>query len=647
VEKSGKIKVGEILFVPADFVLPPDIGEKQSGELSLEANVGENRHADTFAFRVFPPVKPLAGSVKVFDFSGETTAMLKKLGLQTSPWDGSKGGLLVVGRKAFSSGRKSPGNLEAFARDGGQVLIMEQDPAWIKTSLGLRICELLTRRVFTMDKSHPVVAGLDSEDLRDWKGSSTLVDPKPDYTQPNIPRNSTPTWGWRWGSRGTVTTTAIEKPHRAGWRPLLECQFDLAYSPLMEITLGKGRVVLCTLDLEDHASLDPAAASLARNIISWMQTAVPDPAPAPALYVGDDEGALLLDLIGANYTRSEKVDSAAPLVILGPDISADLAEPILAAGGKVLVLPRRKAGPAGLGVSVAKNDRFGGSLNVPAWNEARGLSPSDLRWRANGSSLLLSGGETGGDGLMARVVRGKGVVIFTQSDPLILPADQKQYFRYTRWRMTRALAQLVSNLGGTFALDNRIFNPGSKQISLAGSWKADWTKKMPVATAPFPDFGITAEAKTMVKAGADESKMKEVVMPGYWSEMASADGEAVLRRHFTLPKELAGQDLILNLGAVDDFDETFVNGTKVGGIGGETKNYWRAQRIYKVPATLLKEGDNVVAVRIFDNYTTSGIVGPANRMHIGPDEPEAQSFYHPDYRTDFPLGDDPYRYYRW
>ena len=23
------------------------------------------------------------------------------------------------------------------------------------------------------------------------------------------------------------------------------------------------------------------------------------------------------------------------------------------------------------------------------------------------------------------------------------------------------------------------------------------------------------------------------------------------------------------------------------------------------------------------------------------------SFYHPDYRTDFDLGDDPYRYYRW
>jgi len=30
-----------------------------------------------------------------------------------------------------------------------------------------------------------------------------------------------------------------------------------------------------------------------------------------------------------------------------------------------------------------------------------------------------------------------------------------------------------------------------------------------------------------------------------------------------------------------------------------------------------------------------------------PEGPEPLSCYYPDYRTDFPMGDNPYRYYRW
>jgi beta-galactosidase len=37
---------------------------------------------------------------------------------------------------------------------------------------------------------------------------------------------------------------------------------------------------------------------------------------------------------------------------------------------------------------------------------------------------------------------------------------------------------------------------------------------------------------------------------------------------------------------------------------------------------------------------------PAPR-DIGPAHPKDTGFYHPDYRTDFLLGDDPYRYFRW
>ena len=34
-------------------------------------------------------------------------------------------------------------------------------------------------------------------------------------------------------------------------------------------------------------------------------------------------------------------------------------------------------------------------------------------------------------------------------------------------------------------------------------------------------------------------------------------------------------------------------------------------------------------------------------LRLKPEEGAALGYYSPDYRTDFPMGDNPYRYYRW
>ena len=119
-------------------------------------------------------------------------------------------------------------------------------------ALGWRVCPQVSRRVFPMNS--PVTRGIDADDLRDWTGSSTLIEAYPKYVGNYLKGNEgdQPYAGWHWGNRGAVTSAAIEKPHRSGWRPLLECEFDLAYTPLMELDYGKGRLIVCTLDLEDH-----------------------------------------------------------------------------------------------------------------------------------------------------------------------------------------------------------------------------------------------------------------------------------------------------------------------------------------------------------------------------------------------------------
>jgi beta-galactosidase len=142
----------------------------------------------------------------------------------------------------------------------------------------------------------------------------------------------------------------------------------------------------------------------------------------------------------------------------------------------VLVLPRSGEGLP-LGGAQKKVDSFHGSLNVPDWPEARGLSESDLRWRTDTEAwLIASGGEVGADGMLARKALGKGVLMYCQLDPNRFDADEKTYFRFTRWRQTRALCQVLANLGGQFAADKLIFTaiPASAAMQ---PWKFEPVKQ--------------------------------------------------------------------------------------------------------------------------------------------------------------------------
>ena len=74
------------------------------------------------------------------------------------------------------------------------------------------------------------------------------------------------------------------------------------------------------------------------------------------------------------------------------------------------------------------------------------------------------------------------------------------------------------------------------------------------------------------------------------------DGSIWFRKEVEIPAAWVGKPLELSLGAIDDYDTTYFNGTKVGGIGSETPNSYMVQRRYTVPAELVKAGRNVVAV---------------------------------------------------
>lgn len=76
-------------------------------------------------------------------------------------------------------------------------------------------------------------------------------------------------------------------------------------------------------------------------------------------------------------------------------------------------------------------------------------------------------------------------------------------------------------------------------------------------------------------------------------EGKSITGSIWLRQHINIDKEHAGKPARLLLGTFHDMDYTYVNGKQVG-----VTYYQYPPRRYNIPAGLLHEGDNVIAVRI-------------------------------------------------
>ena len=88
---------------------------------------------------------------------------------------------------------------------------------------------------------------------------------------------------WRCGNRGNVASVLIEKPARGDFLPILDGGYSLQYSPLMEYREGKGLVLFCQLDVTGRTEQDPAAETLARNVLQLRRRVEAVPAAAGAL----------------------------------------------------------------------------------------------------------------------------------------------------------------------------------------------------------------------------------------------------------------------------------------------------------------------------------------------------------------------------
>ncbi|TDO98394.1 sialate O-acetylesterase [Flavobacterium sp. 245] len=123
----------------------------------------------------------------------------------------------------------------------------------------------------------------------------------------------------------------------------------------------------------------------------------------------------------------------------------------------------------------------------------------------------------------------------------------------------------------------------------------------------------TANENTFKEVSFDDASWGELNTPSIWESqhLGDLDGVVWMRKTITLSAEDIKNKATLSLAKIDDEDITYVNGIEVG-----KNTQWDARRIYQIPENVLKEGKNVIAVRIVDNSGGGGIYGESEDLKL-------------------------------
>ena len=135
----------------------------------------------------------------------------------------------------------------------------------------------------------------------------------------------------------------------------------------------------------------------------------------------------------------------------------------------------------------------------------------------------------------------------------------------------------------------------------------------------FPDLtgsdqGMEDENPIWSKPAIDETSWVSMETPGLWEEQGYEDFDGIgwYRIHVTLEEKVEVEEVTLSLGKIDDSDQVWVNGHNVGGMSMA----WDQQRLYAFPGNVLRQGDNIIAIRVEDTGGGGGIYGEPENMFL-------------------------------
>jgi hypothetical protein len=624
------VAAGEIKLTPFSF-LTPDASRRVTGSIQLtitDAGTNVVVSKDTFGFTIYP--REHVSSAKritaaVFDATSDSTAMLHNIGVAALPvLAGDKvpvsANILVIGRGQLPALQGSP--LLTKLPTNIPLLVLEQSDASLQR-IGFRAFPTRSRQVWRIPGSLALFDGIENDDLRDWRVSPRL-----------LPEGIAPLrhgYNYHVGYRGTVASVVIETPTSGQFTPLLQAEFDLAMTPLLETQWRGHRAIFSQLSLVDAVGRDPVATRLASQIVNAL--AAPANTRRELVVVGASRTEALAGTIGAR--RPRLVDAAhlkpGEIALVGnvSPTDMDALKSWVNAGGTAVVLPQVVDAYSPLSPSV-KATPVTGSLLAPAnlgTGICVGLGVNDFHARQDIQWI-----DFGGSGPVADFKDGNGRWILLGFNPCSLDLAAMPYLRLTYRRQCRALAQVVANAGANLdAPVNALFDA--------------------MTAAPFNrDLGTDGSLRIVTARPTGEWTSPKF-SDALWTPLASALGstsapEAWLRVAFDLPEDAAAHSLTLDAGTFDDYDETYVNGVRIGAVTPDNSTpdtAWQTRRVYAVPSGVLTEGRNVVAVRTWNRNAALGRAAIIRGPIVLRDTDQPVSLYAGSYKH----SDDPYLQYHW
>lgn len=146
-----------------------------------------------------------------------------------------------------------------------------------------------------------------------------------------------------------------------------------------------------------------------------------------------------------------------------------------------------------------------------------------------------------------------------------------------------------------------------------------WDSFDPTQGPIFPaDPGLCEEAMEWKASDYCDDDWAEMQVPSTWQRHGHGhSGVFWFRQTVRLPDSWIGRELLLELGAADKHDITYVNGVEVGRTGEAfEQQHWNQSRFYRIPAEVVANSELKLAVRVYSFAYEGGLLGPAEKMRV-------------------------------
>ena len=118
------------------------------------------------------------------------------------------------------------------------------------------------------------------------------------------------------------------------------------------------------------------------------------------------------------------------------------------------------------------------------------------------------------------------------------------------------------------------------------------------------------------KIDYDDNNWPAMQLPTKWeeSDVGEFNGVVWFRKQIKLPETWLDKELTIELGPIDDYDITYINGNKVGSqlVSGN----WKTNRIYSIPSEINNRPVISISVRVYDHRGGGGIYGEKDLMNL-------------------------------